>query len=268
MATVRQLSVAIASDRDLAALAATPRLLPSLTDLTLGLHTPIILNAAAWRGAFQALLSQLTALSLDGWFAASLADPSIFTNWSDHPAGPVNGGGGFRRPRSGSGERLCTAPDGVANAAATPATTLVALPLERLRIGQASGSHGPLFSFLAAHAPNLTDVEIVGDAAPAMIDALAAMPRCRSLTLVLHGLTDEHIARILRSGMRDSLRNCNFTTDSLRGFSAFAPRFMDLAAFDGVVCPKVRKPTHLPCNDCTRSVFPNARWPEETTAVL
>jgi hypothetical protein len=37
----------------------------------------------------------------------------------------------------------------------------------------------------------------------------------------------------------------------------------DLAAFDGVVCPKVRKADLLPCNDCTRSVFPNAKWPED-----
>jgi hypothetical protein len=233
MATVRQLSVAIASNRDLAALAAAPRLLPSLTDLTLGLETPIKLKAAAWRGAFQALLPQLTALSLDGWFAASLADPSIFTHWPDHPADPVNNGGGFRRRRSGCDERVCTARDSVANAAATPAPTAgVSLPLERLRIDRASAWHGPLLSFIAAHAPNLNDVVITGEAEPGMIDAVAAMPRCRSLTLLLSGLTDEDIARILRGGMRDNLRNCNFKTDSLGGFSAFAPRFADLAAFD------------------------------------
>jgi hypothetical protein len=102
-----------------------------------------------------------------------------------------------------------------------------------------------------------------------MIDAVAAMPRCRSLTLLLAGLTDEDVARILRCGMRDNLRSCRVVGNAFGIVSAFGSRktlLSDLAAFDGVVCPKVRKPSFLPCNDCTRSVFPNARWPEESTA--
>jgi hypothetical protein len=141
----------------------------------------------------------------------------------------------------------------------------VAFPLERLKIDYAGMCHGPLLSFLAAHAPCLSDVVITGIAAPSMIDALAAMPRCRALTLLLRGLTDEHVARILRGGMRHTLRGCRVTDNAFDVFSAFGSRktlLSDVAAFDGVVCPKVRKATFLPDNDCTRRVFPNARWSE------
>jgi hypothetical protein len=261
MATVRLLSVAITSNSDLGVLAEAPRLLPSLIDLALCMRTEN-LSAAAWRSALQALLPQLTAFSVDGP-DASLADPSIFANWWDHPA---SGDRATRRPRSGDDDR--TASDDAAPASA-PTAVVATFPLEKLQINFADVCHGPLLSLVAAHAPNLNDVVIAGASKPGMIDALVTMPRCRSLTLFLRGLTDEHIARILRGGMRNSLRNC-WVADNAFGFvSTFGSRqtlFSDIAAFDGVVCPKVRKAALLPYNDCTRSVFPNVRWPEEITA--
>jgi hypothetical protein len=261
MATVRLLSVAITSDCDLMALAEAPRHLPSLADLTMCVRNGR-LTATAWRRALHALLPQLTAFSLEG-SNTSLADPSIFTNFWDRPAGPQ---GGFRRPRAGD--------DGPPQPSSAPiAVAAAAFPLERLKIDDADVGHGPLLSLVAAHAPNLSDLAITGgsgEAAPGLVDALAAMRRCRSLTLLLRELTDEHIARILRGGMCDSLRNCKAQNTAVRGISFGArntvPVFSDLAAFDGVVCPKVRKATFLPRSDCTRSVFPNARWPEDITA--
>jgi hypothetical protein len=257
MATVRLLSVAITSNSDLAALADAPRLLPSLADLKLCVRAET-LNGAAWRRAFQALLPQLTAFSLEG-ADISLANLSIFANFFDRPA---DGKGGSRRPRSGNDDR--TGSDDAAPAASAPA-----FPLQRLQILLATVCHGPLLELIAAHAPNLTDVEITGDATPMVTDALAAMPRCRSLTLLLGWLTDAHIARILRGGMRDSLRRCRVVDNAFGIVSAYGSRktvLSDLAAFDGVVCPKVRKAALLPYNDCTRRVFPNAKWSEEITA--
>jgi hypothetical protein len=87
--------------------------------------------------------------------------------------------------------------------------------LERLNIYQIRVCHGPLLSLVAEHALNLSDVVLEGTATPGMIDALAAMPRCRSLTLLLRGLNDEHIARILRGEMCDSLRIDGFQTTRL-----------------------------------------------------
>jgi hypothetical protein len=244
MATVRLLSVAIASDSDLAALAEAPRLLPSLNDLTLCVRTDT-LSPAAWRGALRALLPQLTAFALEGSHA-SLADPTIFTSFWDHPAGPE---GASRRPLS---------VDVHPPTAAAPAAIIRVFPLETLTIRYTDVCHGPLLSLIATHAPNLNAIVLTGVASPGMADALAAMSRCRSLTLLLRELTDDHIARILRGGMGAGLRSVSL--------SARNPVFLDVAAFDGVVCPKVRKATFLPYNDCTRSVFPNARWPEEVTA--
>jgi hypothetical protein len=261
MATVRSLTVAISSDSDLTALADAPRLLPSLVDLTLCVRTQD-LSAAAWRAAFQALLPQLTALSLDG-IKKSLADPWIFAHWWDDSASAVGGEGGSRRQRSDDDER--TAPNDLPSTAATPTAVVAAFPLERIQINYASGCHGPLITLVAAHAPNLNDVVITGEAAPGIIDALAAMPHCRSLNMLLHGLTDADVARILRGGMRKSLRNCSVAADAFGDLPTGKPLFSDLAAFNGVVCPKVRKAGVLPCNDCTRSVFPNARWSEEIT---
>jgi hypothetical protein len=264
MVTVRLLSVAISSDSDLAVLADAPRLLPSLVDLTLCVRTEN-LSVAAWRSAFQALLPQLTALSLDGG-EKSLADPWIFTHWWDQSASAVGGEGGFRRHRSDDDER--TTPDDPPATAATPAVIVAAFPLERIQINYASGSHGPLLALVAAHAPNLNDIVITGEAAPGIIDALAAMPRCQSLNILLHGLTDADVARILRGGMRKSLRNCSVADDDAFGDPPTGkPLFSDVAAFDGVVCPNVRKATFLPCNDCTRSVFPNARWSREEITI-
>jgi hypothetical protein len=254
MATVRMLSVAITSNSDLAALAEAPRLLPSLNDLTLCVYAER-LTATAWRGALQALLPQLKAFSLEG-SNTSLADPSIFTNFWDGPAGE----GRSRRPHSGNDDR--TASD---NDAAPAPTTVVGIPLERLNIYQIHVCHGPLLSLVAAHAPNLSDVVLEGTATPGMVNAIAAMPRCRSLTLLMRGLTDEHIARILRGEMCDSLRNC-CVMDNTFGFER-KTLLWDFATFDEVVCPKVRKATFLPCNECTRSVFPNARWSREEITI-
>jgi hypothetical protein len=197
------------------------------------------LSAAAWRGAFQALLPQLTAFSLEG-ADTSLGGPSIFTNFWDGPAEGAGGGErGFRRPRSGDHDQ--TASNDVAPAASAPMAVVAAFPLERLQVIIATVCHGPLLSLVAEHASNLNDVVLAGTATPGMIDALAAMPRCRSLSLSLGGLTDEHIARILRGGMRDNLRSCQAVDNAFGMVSTFGSRktvLSDVAASTELCAPK------------------------------